>query len=50
MNAEVSFYFSKAKKWQDEMKQLRSTILDCGLIEVLKWGAPCYTFHMRLKN
>ncbi len=45
MNAEVSFYFSKAKKWQDEMKQLRSTVLDCGLTEVLKWGVPCYSFQ-----
>jgi uncharacterized protein YdeI (YjbR/CyaY-like superfamily) len=44
MNPKVDFYFSKAKKWQDEIKKLRVIILDCGLTEELKWGCPCYTF------
>src|SRR5439155_22468112 len=39
------FYFSKAKKWQEELKKLRKIILDCGLTEELKWGVPCYTFQ-----
>ena len=45
MNPNVDFYFSKAKKWQEEIKKLRMTILDCGLTEELKWGVPCYTFQ-----
>lgn len=43
MNPKVDFYFSKAKKWQEEIKKLRMIILDCGLSEELKWGVPCYT-------
>lgn len=42
MNPKVDFYFSKAKKWQEEIEQLRMIVLDCGLIEELKWGCPCY--------
>lgn len=44
MNPKVDFYFSKAKKWQDELEQLRKIVLDCGLSEELKWGVPSYTF------
>jgi uncharacterized protein YdeI (YjbR/CyaY-like superfamily) len=44
MNPKVDFFFSKAGKWQQEFKQLRMIILDCGLTEELKWGNPCYTF------
>ena len=45
MNPKVDFYFSKAKKWQEEIKKLRMIVLDCGLTEELKWGVPCYTFQ-----
>jgi uncharacterized protein YdeI (YjbR/CyaY-like superfamily) len=45
MNPKVDFYFSKAKKWQEEIKKLRMIILDCQLTEELKWGVPCYTFQ-----
>lgn len=45
MNPAVDFYFTKAKKWQEELKTLRPIILGCGLIEELKWGVPCYTFE-----
>jgi len=45
MNPKVDFYFSKAKKWQKELEQLRTIVLDCGLTEELKWGCPCYTFQ-----
>lgn len=44
MNPKVDFYFNKAKKWQDELRELRTIILDCHLTEELKWGVPCYTF------
>ena len=43
MNPKVDFYFNKAKKWQKELEQLRTIVLDCGLTEELKWGVPCYT-------
>src|SRR5882724_4910548 len=45
MNPKVDWYFSKAQKWQQEIKQLRTMVLDCDLIEELKWGCPCYTFQ-----
>lgn len=44
-NPKVDFYFTKAKKWQKEIEQLRKMVLDCGLSEELKWGVPCYTFE-----
>ncbi len=45
MNPKVDFYFTKAKNWQEEIKKLRTIILDCHLTEELKWGCPCYTFE-----
>jgi len=45
MNPKVDFYFSKADKWQEEIRKLRTIILDCGLTEELKWGCPCYRFQ-----
>lgn len=45
MNPKVEFYFSKAKKWQEELKELRKIVLACQLTEELKWGCPCYTFQ-----
>ncbi|MBC7487791.1 MAG: YdeI/OmpD-associated family protein [Cytophagaceae bacterium] len=43
MNPKVNFYFNKSKKWQEEIEQLRTIVLNCGLTEELKWGCPCYT-------
>ena len=45
MNPKVDFYFSKTEKWQKELEQLRTIVLDCGLNEELKWGVPSYTFQ-----
>lgn len=45
MNPKVDFYFIKAAKWTQELEQLRTIALDCGLSEELKWGCPCYTFQ-----
>src|SRR3954470_24407289 len=45
MNPKVDFYFSKAKKWRNELEKLRTIVLDCQLTEELKWGVPCYTFQ-----
>ena len=50
MNPKVDFYFTKAKKWQEELKTLRPIILGCGLTEELKWGVPCYTFENDKKS
>lgn len=44
MNQKVNWFFDKDTKWQKEYQKLRTIILDCGLIEELKWGCPCYTF------
>ena len=43
MNPKVDWFFDKATKWQEEYRQLRKIMLDCGLTEELKWGVPCYT-------
>lgn len=43
MNPKVDFFFDKAKKWQEEIRVLRTIALGCGLTEELKWGVPCYT-------
>jgi uncharacterized protein YdeI (YjbR/CyaY-like superfamily) len=45
MNSNVDFYFSNAKTWKEELKQLRTIVLDCDLTEELKWGVPCYSFE-----
>jgi uncharacterized protein YdeI (YjbR/CyaY-like superfamily) len=47
MNPKVDWFFSKDTKWQKEYKKLRKIVLDCGLVEELKWGCPCYTFEKR---
>lgn len=44
-NSKVDFYFTKASKWQDEIEKLRDIALDCGLVEELKWGCPCYSYN-----
>lgn len=44
-NPKVDWCFVKAKQWQDEIKNLRTIVLDCGLTEELRWGCPCYTFQ-----
>ena len=44
-NPKVDWFFDKDTQWQKEYEKLRMIILDCGLIEELKWGCPCYTFE-----
>jgi len=46
-NPKVDWYFSKSKKWREELERLRAIVLDCGLTEELKWGVPCYTFQKK---
>ncbi len=45
MNPKVTWFFEKETQWKDAYAKLRSIILECGLIEELKWGVPCYTFE-----
>ncbi len=42
LNPKVDAYLRRAKKWREEMAELRTIVLDCGLTEELKWGKPCY--------
>jgi uncharacterized protein YdeI (YjbR/CyaY-like superfamily) len=44
-NPKVDFFFSKAEKWQEEFKKLRTIVLACGLNEELRWGKPCYSYQ-----
>ncbi len=34
----------KVHNWTAGLKLIRAIVLDCGLTEEAKWGAPCYTF------
>jgi len=36
-----------AKKWQKEADALRKIVLDCDLIEEMKWGKPCFTYQKK---
>ena len=45
MNPKVDAFLLNAKKWREELTILRSIVMDSGLGEELKWGAPCYTYN-----
>lgn len=45
MNPNVDWFFTKAQRWNKEIEKLRACILDCDLVEELKWGCPCYTYQ-----
>jgi uncharacterized protein YdeI (YjbR/CyaY-like superfamily) len=45
MNPKIDAYISRSKKWQKELKKLRTIILDSPLTEELKWGVPCYSLQ-----
>ena len=45
MNSNVDAYLEKLKNFRDEIEALRAIVLECGLTEVYKWRAPCYTFN-----
>ena len=38
-------FFAEAPLWRDELLALRKALTSCGLIEEIKWGAPCYTLN-----
>ncbi|HLK27998.1 MAG TPA: DUF1801 domain-containing protein [Puia sp.] len=45
--SKADFFFEKDSIWQKEYEQLRKIILDCDLMEEVKWGQPCYTFQKK---
>lgn len=45
MNLKVDNYLSSVKNWKEELEQLRTFVLDCNLVEDLKWGVPCYMYE-----
>lgn len=47
MNPKVDWYFTKAGKWQKEIEKLREIVLDCNLVEELRWGCPCYSYQKK---
>jgi uncharacterized protein YdeI (YjbR/CyaY-like superfamily) len=36
-----------AKKWQKEAGKLRKILLDCDLVEEIKWGKLCFTYQKK---
>lgn len=40
----VDDYIENARRWKDELAQLRKILLDTGLSEEVKWGGPIYTY------
>lgn len=44
-NPDVDEFMNEAKQWQEELRKLRSIVLECKLTEQLKWKQPCYTFE-----
>jgi uncharacterized protein YdeI (YjbR/CyaY-like superfamily) len=45
VNPLVDAHLGTAKRWRDELERLRVIVLDCPLVEELKWGRPCYTYE-----
>lgn len=39
----VDGFIRKSEQWREELKALRSILLDSGLTEEVKWRVPCYT-------
>lgn len=44
-NAKVDGFLRKAKKWRQELGELRRIILGSELTEDVKWRVPCYTLN-----
>src|SRR6218665_1671920 len=47
MNPTVDWYFTKEEKWHHEIAKMREIVLDCHLMEELKWGCPAYTYEKK---
>jgi uncharacterized protein YdeI (YjbR/CyaY-like superfamily) len=40
LNPNVDDYLGKVNQWKEELGELRTIVLDCGLTEELKWKRP----------
>lgn len=45
MNSKVEQFLDNISNWKEELKLLRTIILDCGFTEEFKWKQPCYTYQ-----
>ena len=41
----VDDYIDNNEMWPNELRRLREILLTTGLVEEVKWGAPCYTHN-----
>lgn len=46
-NPKVDAYLQRIDRWHAESAALRQILLECPLIEDLKWGVPCYTLDAK---
>lgn len=46
-NPKVDEFIRNSGTWQKEFTELRRIILDCDLIEELKWGVPTFTWNKK---
>ena len=47
MHEKVAAYLEHLKRWQPELRLLRTMVMDCGLQEGFKWMHPCYTYTQK---
>jgi len=47
VNPKVTDYISTKKKWQKELKVIRSVLLTLPLVEDIKWGIPAYIYKKK---
>lgn len=40
--AHVDAYLAHSDQWPEEIAAIRPILLECGLVETIKWGKPCY--------
>ena len=43
--SDIDLYFAQADSWRDEQIALRNILLDCDLVEAIKWRQPCYSYE-----
>jgi uncharacterized protein YdeI (YjbR/CyaY-like superfamily) len=46
-NPKVDAFIRDAKRWREELKKLRTILLDSELTEEFKWYQPCYTYERK---
>jgi uncharacterized protein YdeI (YjbR/CyaY-like superfamily) len=46
-NPKVDGLLRRETKWREEFEALRNIVLDCELVEEVKWYQPCYTLQKK---